>query len=768
MNRLLLLILSIVLNVTGAVAETSPVDWKAQWIWQKEAGPTNTWMAFRKEFKLTDVPAKAVASIAVDSKYWIWVNGEMAHFEGGIARGPNPNDTYYEELDLAPFLKKGENTVAVLVWYWGRSRKCHLDSGQGGLVLQADLGKTRLVTDRSWKMKVHPAYDSASGGGGNHRQVPQFNVKFDANNALGDWTDGAWYTAEFDDSNWRNAVEKGVPPTAPWNLLIKNRVPLLKDNGLKYYDNYPPSKFPFVSPGGKITCKLPFNKQITPYLEVESKSGQTIRMRVDNSANRVVGIYKTCDGEQAFESYVWMNGHEVVYLIPKGVTVKALKYRWTGVGEMTGTFECSDPFLTRLWWMARNTLYVCARDNFMDCPDRERGLWIGDVADQSGPVFYTMDEAGRQLLKKAIDVTVRFSRDDIIAGLAPGFQDEFVMQSLQFISQGIWHYYYNTGDAETIANAYPVVRAYLSLWSIDEDGVLSWREGDTSWPDWGKHRDRKPIQPCLYYMAAQAAADMATLLGKPDDAAMFKERMERMKSAFNQQYWNESYYTSGELKDDRANALAILSGLAGPEKYDSIVKNVLIPEQNASPHMEWMVEEAMIKAGYLDEAIDRMMARYIPQVELEVRTTLDEYMGVREGGTYNHAWNAPNYILSKYIAGVAADSVAWEAYYVKPNLLNLSSVKQVVPSVKGDITVDIKLANKTFTMKLISPEGTMAVVGIPKASIAAKVIEANGSIIWKNGVFTNNISGITWNGQDGNYITFKVVPGTWKFIAKAE
>ena len=54
-------------------------------------------------------PEKAVAQIAVDSKYWLWINGQLAVFEGGVKRGPTPKDTYYDEVDLAPFLQKGKN-----------------------------------------------------------------------------------------------------------------------------------------------------------------------------------------------------------------------------------------------------------------------------------------------------------------------------------------------------------------------------------------------------------------------------------------------------------------------------------------------------------------------------------------------------------------------------------------------------------------------------------------------------------------------------------
>jgi alpha-L-rhamnosidase len=180
----------------------------AQWIWQQEDGPANTWVAFRKTINIDEVPTEAITKISVDTKYWLWINGEMVLFEGGLARGHAPNTIYYDPVDFAPYLKKGENTIAILVWYWGRTRKVHEDSGKGGLCVVADWSND-LNTDNTWKMKVHPAYDPNSGGGGpSANRVQAYNVKFDARQAMGDWTDEAWYTTNFDDSNWKYTCRK--------------------------------------------------------------------------------------------------------------------------------------------------------------------------------------------------------------------------------------------------------------------------------------------------------------------------------------------------------------------------------------------------------------------------------------------------------------------------------------------------------------------------------------------------------------------------------
>ncbi|MDR0541479.1 MAG: glycoside hydrolase, partial [Dysgonamonadaceae bacterium] len=80
---------------------------QSRWITStdEKVNEPNTWIAYRKDVSVEKVPAAVIARIAVDSKYWLWINGEMVIFEGGLKRGPNPRDTYYDELDIAPFLK---------------------------------------------------------------------------------------------------------------------------------------------------------------------------------------------------------------------------------------------------------------------------------------------------------------------------------------------------------------------------------------------------------------------------------------------------------------------------------------------------------------------------------------------------------------------------------------------------------------------------------------------------------------------------------------
>jgi alpha-L-rhamnosidase len=433
------------------------------------------------------------------------------------------------------------------------------------------------------------------------------------------------------------------------------------------------------------------------------------------------------------------------------------------------------PFFDRLWWMAANTLQVCARDSFMDCPDRERGLWIGDVADQTGPVFYTLNEPSRLLLKKGIENTFAYQSGDIIQGLAPGFGDyrgkssELCAQSLQYIEQGIWRYYFNTGDRETLANAYPYIDRYLKLWKMEPNGLPEERRGYATWIDWGLNPDKKPTHIAWYYMALQSARKIALELGIEDNIAWYDERIESIARNYAKVYWRDGYYgTEGVAKEERVSALAILTGLAGEDQVDAILENVLLTEYNASPHMEWIVLEAIMLTGSYAAGLDRMRARHEDQVNDKELTTLYERYAndVKPRGTYNHAWNAPNYVLSRYIAGISATEVAWKTYQVLPNLAHLTSLKHVVPSVQGTITVDIELKDNAYTMNLVSPGGTTAIVGIPKASVSPEAVKVGGRTVWKKGVFKDSVDGVTRVGEDKGFIKFAVAPGSWSFVAK--
>ena len=85
------------LFLLAGIVFASAMEWKAKWITPMvNQNQPNTWIGFRKQVSVAHLPAEAIAHIAVDSKYWLWINGDIVVREGGLKRGPNRNRYLYD------------------------------------------------------------------------------------------------------------------------------------------------------------------------------------------------------------------------------------------------------------------------------------------------------------------------------------------------------------------------------------------------------------------------------------------------------------------------------------------------------------------------------------------------------------------------------------------------------------------------------------------------------------------------------------------------
>ncbi|MEM8863988.1 MAG: glycoside hydrolase, partial [Planctomycetota bacterium] len=574
--------------------------WQAEWIASSEPTQANSWWCFRKQVAIDDPAAITSARIACDSKYWLWINGELVVFEGQLKRGPTPSDTYYDEVDLSGKLQPGNNTLAVLVWHFGKQGMSHKNSGKAGLVFDASSGDQQILSDDSWRVRRHPAYVATRGTQPNWR-LPESNIGYDARKAL-----GAWQSAGFDDTDWPQAIEQGQPPTAPWNRLVRRPIPAWKVGDLQDYENA--ADLPTVSSGEPIIARLPYNAQVTPYLEVEATAGELIDVRTDNyvggSEPNVRAEYTTRDGKQSYESLGWMNGHEVIYSIPASVKIIALKYRESSYdADLTGSFECSDERLNTLWRKAQRTLLVNMRDTYYDCPGRERAQWWGDVTLEIQQAFYGLDRRADRLSRKAILELANWQKPggELFSPIPAGsWNQELPTQMLASVGRfGFWEYYRHTGDVDTIRQVYPAVNRYLSLWTQRPDGLVEPRQGGWTWGDWGTNKDMPLLFNAWYYLALDGRQRMAELLGDVEQAEADAAAQERLATAFNRDFWTNKGYRSPSHSgpiDDRGNALAVVSGIAESTKHQ-VLKEVLINQRHASPYMEKYVLEALFQLG---------------------------------------------------------------------------------------------------------------------------------------------------------------------------
>ena len=624
------------------------IQTRAPWLWVSHSRQANQWAAFRARLYVHG--GAAMATVAADTKYYLYVNGQPVVFEGGLNRGPVPGGAYGDRVDLSPYLKQGENVIAALVWYWGNGGRNNIDGGYPGFYFAMDEGETP-----AFKGILHPAY------GPTEPPWPAYlygghNIGYDARLDIGDFT-----ACDFDDSDWPDAVETTGSP------LYARPIPPVRAGEPQPYVSLCRQK-------GRVVAQLPHGAQITPCFTVRAPAGCVIRVSTDHyvvpggpgddhhvyNGHRVE--YITREGLQHFEGLNWLYGEYGLFRMDPQVEVVELAYRESGyAAQVTAEFESADPRLDRLVQRAQRTLLVCMRDNFMDCPDRERGQWIGDVSVQAPQALMTLDDQGRLLLKKAICDFISHRKGAALVGNVPGIHStELPAQSLCAISRlgMIAEYVDFTGDEEPLELAYPAMEDYLKLWDVEACGLVKPRQGDWYWFDHGEGIDAPVLENAWYYSALCFYMDAAGRLGRRPDPAL-EARKEALPAAFERTFRHPDGYRSGDVCDDRANALAFLTGLAAPDSNPALVET-LRTVRRATPYMEVFVMEALFGLDQAELAYERMMDRYDRMLRAGGSTLWEDFDVL---GTRNHAWSgAPLTMAYRYLAGLSPDGEGgWNA-----------------------------------------------------------------------------------------------------------
>lgn len=722
---MLLLVMTIKLSAQSSLK----TDWYANWMGEDSPSVPNTFYKYRNTVVLNDIPAKAVVTISCDSKYWLYINGLLVVFEGQLKRGPTPNDTYYDEVDVTSFLQKGKNTIAVLVWYWGKDGFSHKSSGKAGLLFELLTdGKSALNTN-DWKIMHHLSYQNSLPPFPNFR-LPEHNIRYDAR-----LDNENWIQPNYDDSKWNKVVVLGKAGDAPWNKLWKRPIPQWHNSGLINYPGQP------VIKENKYTVSLPKNITITPYFKVEAPAGLLIDIRTDNyeggSAPNVRTEYITKEGVQEFETPAYMNGHEVIYTFPKEVKVLELKYRETKYDtKYVGYFNSNDDFLNTLWTKSTTTLNINMRDGIFDCPERERAQWWGDIVITLEEIFYSCDNNGVAAIKKAISNLLEWQKPDgvLFSPIPAGNWDkELPAQMLAAVSKyGIWKYIEHSGDTAMIRYAYPFIKKYMSLWKLNEKGLVQHRAGDWDWHDWGDKIDVPLLDNAWYYMALESSYNMAVHLQLKTDAANYQQQMQSIKTNFQKYFWKGNRFVSDSYQfyaDDRGNGLAVCAGLVMNEQWKSI-RSILDTAFHAGPYLEKYILESYFIMNDAAAGIARMKTRYQKMVDSKL-TTLWEGWDIGSatygGGTYNHGWTGgPLSLMSGYVAGIRPAANGYTSYMIKPQLGGLNFVSARTLTAKGFIGITISAKDGNMKMNVETP-AVKGLIAVPKLSAKAKILALPGS-----------------------------------------
>ncbi|MFX0555413.1 alpha-L-rhamnosidase C-terminal domain-containing protein [Maribacter sp. CXY002] len=773
--------------------------WNAQWI-TGPGTPINSWTAsrdaslkeygvfkFRKKLELEKKPSSFVVLVSGDNRYKLYVNGTL------ISQGPARGNLYfwnYETVDLAPFLKVGENVVAALVWNDGNVKPEAQITHLTGFILQGYSEKEELInTNETWKTIEDESYQPLQVRvGGYYVAGPGELVDMSKNIQ-------AWEKFDYNDDRWVNArtigtgnLKQYAVNSSGW-MLVPSPIPQMEMTKERLASTRRTSNVdvPNLFPAEKVDFSIPANSEATILLDQghltnayptlvfsggknaqigmsyaeslfihtdEDISGPWLPELPKGNRNKVDGkifigkkdsILSNGTQKQVY-SPLWWRTYRYVQLTVKTqnepMTINDFYGIFTGYPfTQNASLEINSPEMDQIMEIGWRTARLCAFETYMDCPYYEQLQYIGDARIQALVSYFN---SGDDLLARYGLTLMDHSRipEGITMSRYPTDLDQQIPTfSLWWVAM-LHDYYRYRPDAEFIKNKLPGTREVMSFFASYQqvDGSLKnvpywvftdWAEGD-GWnfgmAPKGENGESAILDLQLLWVYQQAA-ELEGDLGLKDFQKLYTERAEQLKKTIRKKYWDQGKELFADTADKKFFSQHVNS-LA-------ILSGAITGEEATALARNILTDISLVQASiyfkfYLHQAL--------------VKAGLgDDYMKWLDKWRENIAMGLTTWAEDSDVSKARSDSHAWGS---SPNieffrvLLGIDSDAPGFAKVKiephlGDI--------KEIGGQMPHPQGMISV----KYNVLKKGLEANITL-------PNNVTGtFIWLGKP-----YELKPGT--------
>ncbi len=754
----------------------------------------------RKEFKITKEIEDAFFAVTALGYYEININGSKV---GDQVLAPEWTDynkrVQYQVFEVGNQLELGKNVLSSILgdgWYLGMlgPTKWHNDYPLRGVYgndrrLLAQLtinykdGSTDIIgTDDSWKI-----YSD-----GPIRAADNFlGQKIDAQKIL-----KGWEKIGFDDSSWKQAF---VDQKIQKNLVAQKNEPI------RVYDTLKAIKINQVDDKFIVD----FGQNLTGWtrLKLKGKKGNQIKIRhgemlYDNGAlyteNLAAAIqeddYILSGEEDVFEPTFTYHGFRYIEItgltsLPDKDMIQA--YAIASDPAITGSFECSNENLNKLWdnilWTQRNNMTSVPTD----CPQRdERMGWMGDAQTFCQTSIFNMDMAAfynkwlvdirdAQAIRGAFpDFAPHANKPDIRFSNAPGWSDAGIIIP--------WQVYQNYGDIQVLKDHYPAMFHYMRnllesnpdhLW-VNDIGKMygDWLNANTIIAEgYSNTRGEIPkdvFATAFYANSAKIFSKISSLVGEDWDGEYFLKLSDKIKSKFNEAYVDEEGRIKGDTQS--AYALALHFDLLSKEKQKMAFAHLIecIEEYDYRISTGFvttiMMMKELTKRGRNDIAYTLLESERFPSwiysINQGATSIWERWDGYVKGrGFQNAGMNSFNHYsigavgewMYRVILGInpSEKHPGYKHFIIHPQPGGtLTWAKGAYNSINGKIATEWKLENDLFSLNIEIPVNTTATVILPTKN--ASFVKMNGEPV---------TSDVISKEENNNNLSLELGSGKYRF-----
>ena len=718
-------------------------------------------LQFRRELQLRQPPRSLPVRVSADNRYLLFVNGHRV--DAGPARG-DLKHWRYRRLDIAPFLRRGQNVIAAQVWNDGAAKMVAQISARTAFLLDAEppaydaldtgpdwvvrLDGSRRVTTAYMPMarSVGPQAYYAASPPETHDAAKQLRDRLDAASSAKDWVAAA------------DAVGPGA--TAPWTL-VEDRLPqmdyarapggkLARVEGLRLVSF--PDRPVTVPAHSEVSLLLDAGRVQAAYPElvVSGGTGTTIQLtyaealydeakkrfrdRAQVEGGIALGLTDTFlpDGSSGatFQPFWWRVWRFVEIKVKTGaspLTLTRFSRFTTGYPfQQRGHFTSNDQQLNRIWQIGWETVRLDAHETFMDTAYWEQLQYVGDTRIEA--IVSYMIGGDPRLAVQAID-SIDNSRTD---GIPQSRWPANVPQSIPpfaLLWVGMLHdYWMHEPDQAPIRRSLAGTRAILDWYRgyVGRDGLIGITPG-WNFIDWrpslsnpGQKNNAKGSNPCIitlmYLGALKQAADLEGAIGDPARQNTNRDNVQRAAKAVQDRCWSaeRGLYADNPEKtafSQHANVLAILYDVAPKATQPGIIDRITVRNQGiAAP--EGVTPVTYYFAFYLARALDHagLGDRYLELLQTwrallaQNFTTWPEEPDPTRSDS--HAWSAhPTADLLAIVAGITPASPAFATVRIEPHLGALRTVDAAAAHPSGLIQTRYSRAGGKVRAQIRLPRG---------------------------------------------------------------
>jgi alpha-L-rhamnosidase len=743
-------------------------SWSASWITCPDVAPRDYGVYhFRKNMKLAQKPASFIVHVSADNRYRLFINGTPVC--SGPARGDLYN-WYFETIDIAPYLKAGENTIAALVWNMGVYAPVAQVTNQTGFVLQGNTAAENAVnTNDSWKVFHNISYKPCStDNGARLRTYMVIGPGDEVDASTYPW---GWEQPGFADDNWvkikkiASPVPSGYGSDNLWTMEPRN-IPLMRESmqrisnvrrasGIEVANEFLSGKHPLTIPADttvSILLDQSFNTVAYPELVLSQGKGASVKVTYaealfandGSKGNRNIIADKEIKGNydiflpdgQSKRHFrpLWQRTYRFIQLDIKTTKEPLVIDDIFGFTngypfEVKASFTSNDESLQQIWDIGWRTAQLCAGETYFDCPYYEQLQYEGDTRIQSLISLYVTGDD--RLMRKAI---LDFYHSRVPEGLTQGRYPSSRLQvippfSLFWISM-LHDYWMHRKDQKFVSDLLIPVMGVLDWFEkhIDQKknmlGPMKW----WSFVDWnqafpggtpdGAMDGNSAIITLQYVNTLQQAAELFAYFGKTNDAAHYKQLADKLSKATYAQCFDvkKGVMANTPLKNTFSQHASILSVLTGcvPQAASKNVMNKILYDTSLSQatfYYRFYLNRALKKAGMADMYYSQLTP-WRGMIANGLTTFAEEPDPTRSDC---HAWSSsPNYDFLATICGIVPSSPGFSSVRIEPALGELKEAGGTMPHPDGAIIVSLKRRGK---------DGIEAQITLP-----AKL---QGDFVWK-------------------------------------